>query len=80
MTRALGIDTAVEVDVFEEATVTGDIYLLCSDGLTDMVKDEEIHLTLSKYSANLVQGANELVRMANQNGGKDNISVILVQV
>ncbi len=80
VTRALGIDTEVEVDVFEEATVSGDIYLLCSDGLTDMVKDEEIHLTLSKYSANLVQGANELVRMANQNGGKDNISVILVQV
>lgn len=80
VTRALGIDTEVEVDVFEEPIVNGDIYLMCSDGLNDMVKDEEIHLTLSKYSANLVQAASELVRLANNNGGKDNISVILLQV
>ena len=80
VTRALGIDTEVEVDVFEEATVSGDIYLLCSDGLTDMVKDEEIHLTLSKYSANLAQTADKLVEFANKRGGKDNISVILVRV
>ena len=80
VTRALGIDTEVDVDVFEEQRVQGDIYLLCSDGLNDMVTDEEIHLTVSKYSANLSQAASELVRIANKNGGKDNISVILVQV
>ncbi len=80
VTRALGIDAKVEVDVMEEQAVLGDIYLLCSDGLNDMVDDEEIHLTLSKYSANLVQAAEELVRLANSKGGKDNISVILIRI
>jgi protein phosphatase len=80
VTRALGIDAKVEVDVLEEQSKTGDIYLLCSDGLNDMVNDEEIHLTLSKYSANLAQSAEELIRLANAKGGKDNISVILVRV
>ncbi len=80
VTRALGIEETVEVDVLEEAVQVGDIYLLCSDGLNDMVDDEEIHLTLSKYSANLLQVARELVRKANEKGGKDNISVILIRV
>jgi protein phosphatase len=80
VTRALGLDTKVEVDVMEEQVLPGDIYLLCSDGLNDMVNDEEIHLTLSKYSANLVQAANALVQLANSKGGKDNISVVLVQI
>ena len=79
VTRALGIDESVEVDIVEEATQTGDIYLLCSDGLNDMVDDEEIRLTLSKYSANLVEAAHELVRLANESGGKDNISVVLAR-
>ena len=80
VTRAMGIDPKVEVDVKEENVNPGDIYLLCSDGLNDMVADEEIHLTLSKYSANLVQAAEKLVESAKKNGGKDNISVILVRV
>jgi len=80
VTRALGIDAKVEVDVMEEAAEKRDIYLLCSDGLNDMVNDEEIHLTLSKYSANLAQAAQELVHLANSKGGKDNISVILIRV
>lgn len=80
VTRALGIENKVEVDVLEEAISSGDIYLLCSDGLNDMVEDEEIHLTLSKYSANLVQAAEELVQKANANGGKDNTSIILMRV
>ncbi len=80
VTRALGIDAKVEVDIFEDQLLKGDIYLLCSDGLNDMVKDEEIHLTLSKYSANLVQAAEKLIQKANGNGGKDNISVVLVHV
>ena len=79
VTRALGIDEQVEVDVQEDAAMPGDIYLLCSDGLNDMVNDEEIHLTLSKYSANLVEAGNELVNKANAHGGKDNISVILIR-
>ena len=80
VTRALGIDKEVKVDLAEEPVFPGDIYLLCSDGLNDMVDDEEIHLTLSKYSANLVQAAEELVRLANAKGGKDNTSVILVRI
>ncbi|OGT64802.1 MAG: hypothetical protein A3I13_06365 [Gammaproteobacteria bacterium RIFCSPLOWO2_02_FULL_47_50] len=80
VTRALGLDTEVEVDMIEEQVHPGDIYLLCSDGLNDMVNDEEIHLTLSKYSANLVQAADSLVQLANRKGGKDNISVVLVRI
>ena len=79
VTRALGIEAKVEVDVMEVPVETSDIFLLCSDGLNDMVDDEEIHLTLSKYSANLVDAASELVRLANENGGKDNVSVVLVR-
>ncbi|MGH8598847.1 MAG: Stp1/IreP family PP2C-type Ser/Thr phosphatase, partial [Gammaproteobacteria bacterium] len=79
VTRALGIDETVEVDIQELTTEPDDIYLLCSDGLNDMVNDEEIRLTLSKYSANLVQAAHELVQLANAGGGKDNISVVLAR-
>jgi serine/threonine protein phosphatase PrpC len=80
VTRAIGIEPDVQIDVAEEPVYPGDIYMLCSDGLNDMVDDEEIHLTLSKYSANLAHGANELIRLANKNGGKDNISVVLIRV
>lgn len=79
VTRAMGIEGTVVPDVVEEAVLPGDIYLLCSDGLTDMVEDEEIHLTLEKNSNNLDDVAAELVRIANENGGKDNISVLLAR-
>ena len=79
VTRALGIDEKVEVDIQEHAAKPGDIYLLCSDGLNDMVDDEEIRLTLSKCGVNLVEAAHELVRLANESGGKDNISVVLAR-
>ncbi|MSR13901.1 MAG: Stp1/IreP family PP2C-type Ser/Thr phosphatase [Gammaproteobacteria bacterium] len=79
VTRALGIDEHVEVEMTEMATRPGDIYLLCSDGLNDMVDDEEIRLTLSKYGGNLVQAAHELVQQANASGGRDNISVVLAR-
>ena len=79
VTRALGIEENAEVDVMEVPVLGGDIFLLCSDGLNDMVNDEEIHLTLSKYSVNLVHAAQKLVSLANEKGGKDNISVILIR-
>lgn len=79
VTRALGIDEQVTVDIQEFETAPDDIYLLCSDGLNDMVNDEEIRLTLSKYSANLLEAAQQLVANANAYGGKDNISVVLVR-
>ena len=58
----------------------GDIYLLCSDGLCDMVEDEDIGMTLQALGGNLKLAAQQLVQMANDNGGRDNVSVILVRV
>ncbi len=80
VTRAVGIELKVTPDVQEEVVLPGDLYLLCSDGLSDLVNDDEIHLTLGKYSANLAEAAKALVQLANDHGGKDNISVILVRV
>ncbi|MBT6903845.1 MAG: Stp1/IreP family PP2C-type Ser/Thr phosphatase [Gemmatimonadetes bacterium] len=80
VTRAMGIESTVVPDVQEEAALPGDIYLLCSDGLTDLVEDEEIRLTVEKYSDNLDNVASALVKIANEYGGKDNISVILARV
>lgn len=80
VTRALGVKPEVEVDVKQEHCLQGDIYLLCSDGLNDMLRDRDIHLTLKRYEADLQQAGKELVALANQRGGKDNISVVLVRV
>jgi len=79
ITRAMGVEENVQVDVHEEIVRVDDIYLLCSDGLTDMVSDEKIHLTLNEFSANLKLAAEKLINMANENGGKDNISVVLAR-
>lgn len=79
VTRALGVDPSVEPEVNSFDVQTGDVFLLCSDGLNDMVEDEDIARLLSQ-SDDLTRTADELVRMANDNGGWDNISVILVKV
>jgi len=80
VTKALGIDPTVEPEIHEYPTKPGDIYLLCSDGLCDMVEDDDIGMTLQALGANLKLAAQQLVQMANDNGGKDNVSVILVRV
>jgi len=80
VTRALGIDPSVEPEIREYETRPGDIYLLCSDGLCDMVDDEHIAMTLETLGANLKLASQQLVQMANDNGGRDNVSVILVRV
>ena len=80
VTRALGIDPSVEPEIHEYPVKTGDIYLLCSDGLCDMVEDEDIGMTLQALGGNLKMAAQHLVQMANDNGGRDNVSVILVRV
>jgi PPM family protein phosphatase len=80
VTRALGVEPTVEVEVQEETVKPEDVYLLCSDGLSDMVEEEDIHLTISTFSANLQTGGEQLVQLANANGGRDNISVCLAQV
>ena len=80
VTRALGIDPIVMPDIQEDIVLKNDIYLLCSDGLTDLVEDEDIYLTIKQFSANLEEAAKQLITKANQNGGKDNISVMLCRI
>jgi protein phosphatase len=80
VTRALGIDPTVDPEVREYATQPGDLWLLCSDGLNDMVSDEDIAMTLQALSSNLKLASQQLVQMANDNGGRDNVSVVLVRV
>ncbi len=79
ITRALGAVDKVEVDFFEIDYNKGDIVLLCSDGLSNMMDDLEILDIVKKHKENLSAAATELVEMANQYGGKDNISVIMVE-
>jgi len=80
VTRALGVDPAVEPEIQDYPVLPGDIYLLCSDGLNDMVEDEEIHLTLKMLAVNLDLAATQLIQMANDNGGRDNVSVIVIKI
>ena len=80
VTRALGIDPAVEPEINDYDSQVGDIYLLCSDGLCDMVSDEDIGMAVQTLGANIKLCCQQLVQMANDNGGRDNISVILVKV
>ena len=68
------------MEIHEHAVQPGDIYLLCSDGLNDMVEDDEIGMTIGMLSANLTLCATQLIQMANDNGGRDNASVILIKV
>lgn len=79
VTRALGVEEIVRSDVQEEPVGIGDIFLLCSDGLSDMVDEERIHLIIEQHSANLAQAADSLIQAANRNGGNDNVSVLLVK-
>ena len=80
VTKALGIDPQIEPEIHEYDARPGDLYLLCSDGLCDMVTDEDIGMTLQALGANLKLAVQQLVQMANDNGGRDNVSVILVRV
>jgi len=79
VTRAMGIEVNVSPDLQEEAVQPGDIYLLCSDGLTDLVEDRAIHETLEEHQNDLDEAARSLVKQANDAGGQDNISVILAR-
>jgi len=80
VTRALGIEAIVPADIAEYRVEANDIYLLCSDGLTDMVDPEVIHNIVDDKRMVLPEAAAALVELANQNGGRDNISVILTRV
>ena len=78
ITRALGISPEVEVDVTTEELDEDDIYLLCSDGLTDMVSDEEVQQMITECAPDMDHCLKQLVSKANEAGGSDNISVILI--
>lgn len=80
VTRALGVDAEVELELNQYDVEVGDLYLLCSDGLSDLVDDAAIQTALNKLMPDMDNAAQALVHMANENGGKDNISVILVKV
>jgi PPM family protein phosphatase len=80
VTRALGIDQEVELELNEFDVEVNDIYLLCSDGLSDLVEDNTMESVLNKFSLDLDHVARTLVQMANDSGGSDNISVILIKV
>ena len=80
VTRALGVEPTVEVEVQEFDVLPDDVYLLCSDGLPDMVEDEDIHLTISTFNASLDVVGQQLVELANDHGGRDNVSVMMAQV
>jgi PPM family protein phosphatase len=80
LTRALGIDPEVQAEINTYLVEPQDLYLLCSDGLNDMLEDEEIRLTLLTLQMNLTLAARQLVQSANDSGGRDNVSVVLVKV
>ena len=80
VTRALGVEPTVDVELTEVPVEKDDLYLLCSDGLSDMVEDADIQLTISTFGVNLETLAKQLVLLANDNGGRDNVSIVLLRV
>ncbi len=80
VTRALGVETQVDVEMQELPVTKGDVYLLCSDGLSDMIGDDDMAVTVNTFGNNLFSVGQHLIQLANDNGGKDNISVVLAQV
>ena len=78
ITRAVGAKDTVNVDFFNVELNPGDVVLMCSDGLTNMLEDKEIHMILSSQGS-VEEKAEELVKAANNNGGRDNIAVIIIE-
>jgi PPM family protein phosphatase len=79
ITRALGPEPDVQVDTYTLAGRDGDLFLICSDGLTSMISDDEL-ASILRSSDSLDEAAESLVRAANQSGGKDNITVVLFRL
>jgi protein phosphatase len=80
ITRALGTDPDVDVDTFSIPTRPGDLFMLCSDGLTSMVEDDVILQSVEKHRDNLQAAAKALIRTANKGGGEDNITVVFFEI
>jgi PPM family protein phosphatase len=80
ITRAVGTDPDVDVDSFTIDAEVGDVFLICSDGLTDMVDDENIRSVLEKFHNDLDRATKSLVSAANRGGGEDNITVVAFEI
>jgi protein phosphatase len=80
VTRALGTDPDVDVDTFSIDAKPGDLFMLCSDGLTSMVSDDAILEEIRGHRDNLRAAAKALVRAANRGGGEDNITVVFFEL
>ena len=80
ITRALGTDPDVDVDTFSVETRPGDLFLICSDGLTSMVDDDMIMTEVARNRDDLKSAAKALVRAANNGGGEDNITVVFFEI
>jgi PPM family protein phosphatase len=80
ITRALGTDSEVDVDTFAVPARPGDLFLLCSDGLTAMVDDDTILEAIEQHRSNLAEAAKALVNAANRGGGEDNITVVFFEL
>jgi serine/threonine protein phosphatase PrpC len=80
VTRAVGVNDDVAIEIHEHVTEVGDIYLLCSDGLCDMLSSEEIVQIMTSTDSSLKKTCDALIQRANDNGGRDNTSVILIKV
>ena len=78
ITRALGTDTTVDVDVTEIEKRAGDIYLLCSDGLSEYVREEQMRQLLLEHD--LEEAADLMLNLALKGGGRDNISLVIAEV
>lgn len=79
VTRALGVDPGVIPDISQHALQDDDIYLLCSDGLNDVLADGDIEMALIEHRRQLDDAVQHMIDMANERGGPDNISVILIR-
>ena len=80
ITRALGMRDSVQVDIRSDEVKDGDLYLLCTDGLSGMVSDEEMHRILVAHGENLEASVGELVDEANRAGGNDNVTTLVLQL
>jgi serine/threonine protein phosphatase PrpC len=80
VTRALGMNSTVDVDVQEIDLQKGDLLILCSDGLSDLVQDEELMDTVLGACGDLNRACRDLTQLANQRGGKDNITTLIIQI
>ena len=80
ITRALGTDPDVDVDTFSVQAETGDLFLLCSDGLTDMVPEDSILEVVERHREDIDGALRALVKAANRGGGQDNITVVAFEI